>query len=210
MNFYRKSGVFITLSSIVDFRQNITSFPDLINRVILLIEETKEEDKVRFMSFTPAIGSLALPDYHWDDLKKVITSKRSTTKIDMICMNENDLKKFHDSFLGRQTNRGKVDSALINEINSFSLNLIKNHFGDVGESIHEITNLPSSKLPGYYLFANKNKAIIASPLFLPMPHNELPKEIIINLPNVTMFGIETKDPAIISSAIRMFEIYKQL
>ena len=64
------------------------------------------------------------------------------------------------------------------------------------------------RMPRYYLFANDRQAIIAVPIFLPLPIDGISKDAILDLPPVHMFGFETSDVGIVKYVKKMFEIYQ--
>jgi hypothetical protein len=199
-------GVYITLQSIHELRQTISSFPELVDRVCNLVDSTRATtpggDFLRFMAFTPFIGSLSLPQREWNKLRTRLLAH--TDKIEIICLDKDDMKAFHQLFLGRVTDRGKITQEIINSV-----------YGDT-EWILDSWNGPKKpkrkaqdRLPGYYLFANSRRAILAMPFFMPLPSDSLNQDAIQDLPPVQMFGFETGDSGIVQSVHRMFDLYAE-
>lgn len=181
-------------------------------RVCHLIEKTRPDDMVRFMAWTPALGCLALPTREWNRLDKLLVD--SPHKVQITCLEEGDLKLWHRSFVGRVTDRstspltwGEVEEA------SDKSEIIIRRFEDRSINDHDIDLKPIRKrmdrLPGYYLFANQDKAIIVAPFFIQLPPDTLGKTVVgKRLPAVQTLGFETSDQTIIGMAHKVIETYR--
>jgi len=195
------AGVAITLQSIFEFRQTITSFEQLVRRINFLIDGTASDDYVRCLVFTPAIGSLSLPKRDWKALYNRLLD--APGKIQMICLDESDLKKYHDLFIGRKTDRDIISRPAVDDAQKKALMLIQ----ELKDSGNPPVCKPEAKLPGYYMFANRHRAIVAAPFFMPMPAHEFTDDQIQRLPSVQMFGFETSDSLAVHAVHSMLDLY---
>ena len=198
---FTMAGVYITLKSLLEMRQTITSFSQFASRVRWMIENTEEDDQIRCLTYTPAMGSLALPKAEWDRLYSSLQSAH--IKIEMICLAREELPRFHSLFLGRRTDRNIVSQEMVEEANKKS-EILLNAFESVGVPPSFRTE---TRLPGYYMFANRNRALVAAPFFMPVPAHALTPDQIQKLPSVQMFGFETSDAAVVSTIHRMLDLY---
>jgi hypothetical protein len=198
-------GVYITLQSIHELRQTISSFPELVDRVCDLIDSTRvttpSGDFIRFMAFTPFIGSLSLPERETNKLRSKLVAE--SAKVEIICLDKEDLHAFHQLFLGRITDRGKISQEIINSVCRDTETIL-----DTWNGAKQPKRKSQDRLPGYYLFANSRRAILAMPFFMPLPSDSLNQAAIQDLPPVQMFGFETGDSGIIQSVHRMFDLYR--
>jgi hypothetical protein len=192
-------GLWLNLESLWEIKKSITSFSQLIDRVISIAKTATEKDKLHVLAYTPALGYLSEMESNWRDLyNSLITLDKS--RIDITCLNETDLRKWHNLFVGRQTYRGLItqkdaDNATENA---------KNVWRKIGtENVHEV---PLDLMPGFYLFFTSRTAIIVTPLFLPFPDN-IDSSIQQALPMVQMIGMETQDRLIISQVRQFYNLH---
>jgi hypothetical protein len=198
---FTMAGVYITLKSLLEMRQTITSFSQFASRVRWMIENTEEDDQIRCLTYTPAMGSLALPKAEWDRLYSSLQSAH--VKIEMVCLAREELPRFHSLFLGRRTDRNIVSQGMVEEANK-KAEILLNAFESVGIPPSFRTE---TRLPGYYMFTNRNRAIVAAPFFMPVPAHALTPDQIQKLPSVQMFGFETSDATVVSAIHRMLDLY---
>jgi len=198
-------GVYITLQSIHELRQTISSFPELVDRVCDLIDSTRvntpSNDYIRFMAFTPFIGSLSLPERETNRLRSKLVAEAA--KVEIVCLDKKDLQAFHQLFLGRITDRGKISQEIIDQVYKDTETIL-----DTWNGTKRPKRKSQDRLPGYYLFANSRRAILAMPFFMPLPSDFLNQTVIQSLPPVQMFGFETGDSGIIQSVHRMLDLYR--
>jgi hypothetical protein len=197
-------GFYLTVETLVDYKYKISSFNELIDNVCKLLEETPKNEKIKYLTATPLIGSLAVDDSAFERLEDLI--HLNYKRIDMITLDDDTLKKYNNMFKGRQTRRGKgslVDEELIKKVQQDCDDVIS-HLLNSNQAFNPI-RLPDNKMPGYYIIATSRKAIIATPFFMPFPMNNFKHDELTKLPVVTMFGFVTKDPKIISDALLMFQ-----
>jgi hypothetical protein len=149
------------------WRKTITRFDELVKLVVELIDETDNEDVVRFLAYTPALGFLTRPEKEWEPLHALLTKKRN---IQITCLDQKDLSVWHHSFNGKPTQRpsGKINLELIAQANVVSQVILdsKRKQSRFDRRVR-LVELKRESLPGYYLFANSKRAIISVPLFLP-------------------------------------------
>ncbi|MGH8656104.1 MAG: hypothetical protein ACREYE_29740 [Gammaproteobacteria bacterium] len=75
----------------------VSSLGDLMVRLGELIMSTTAGDTIRYLAYTPALGFLAETEDQWKSLRKSMASKAA--QIDMICLNEAELERWHGEFL---------------------------------------------------------------------------------------------------------------
>lgn len=205
-------GVWMAFVSIIEFRRVITSFYQLHERMILLINETPKGESIRILAYTPAIGFLALPTGKWTELKTALTKARE--QLEIVCLDQDELSDWHKLFIGRRTlrepvatNQGGAKEFLSTkdiELASRESELIMND--------DEVKNKSRRKklemMPGFYLMFNEQKAIIVTPFFIPFPPGT-PNEVQKRYSKVQMFGVETGDRRIIEDVQELFRSYKE-
>jgi hypothetical protein len=182
----------------------IKNFSDLSESLVELLQDPGDNpgdnDVIRYMANTPALGYLALPDYKWRELRDLILLRRENLRV--ICLEELDLKIWHNQFKNRVTKRGLIDDEakeaseeserLINEINR-------------GKSPEEeVRRRCFGRLPGYYIFTSGQRAIVAAPLFLPLPLGSR-QDFLGQVPQ--MLGFDTDNPLLIMIVNSIFDIY---
>jgi hypothetical protein len=177
-----------------------------------MAKKATDDNPVRILAYTPAIGYLAQPTRDWNKLYEALKRKTNGRPIaNIICLREGDLEVWHKLFVGRRTLRGQVTLNQANEATRAANNLL----GDLGEdSIGNpvsgtVCRLPWRYMPGFYTFLTRERAIIVTPLFLPFPKGA-PREQQEGLPTVQMIGLETSDRAIIRDIEQMYDYYAHL
>lgn len=210
--FWSFVGVYFTLVSVLELRQTINGFPVLIERVSKLIVNTASHDYVRFFAFTPVIGSLARRDTGWEQLKQLLCTDRP---IQVICLKKEDLESLHGQFLSR-LHRHDVTSDMVRKANDDAEDVItiRGLFAQRHEGRCCPIRVPSEHIPGYYVFANRFRAIVAVPFFLPLPSQVSPYECISGqplldrFPDVQILGFETTDSGIVRSVHELCNLYR--
>ena len=168
-----------------DLKRTITTFSELIDRLCILIRETPPDQTIRFLAYTPALGYLARPESEWFKLEQLLREK--SHKIQFTCLNKDQLEKWHDLFVGRNTRRGEINSNMTQSASTCSEQILA----------EMVSRCPPKRkrwesLPGYYLFSNEDRAIVVAPLFLPSIVRPL-KRFGSTVNSVEMLGFETAD-----------------
>jgi hypothetical protein len=227
-------GFAFTLHDLREMRRRITTFPDLVDRLTAMLRKAKEDEVVRFLAYTPALGFIALEDKEFNNFYRAIHALDSKNRppIDMTCLSQKDLKDWHNLFIGRTTRRkrfeetsggggdsarkpakaGVVDPALANAATKMSERIVRYVAEEIATSDDKeprIKRLPFEFLPGYYFFVSSDRAIVAAPLQLPFPKGA-PKREQQSRGTVQMLGFETNDRAIIRDLADLYESFKEL
>ncbi|NER23677.1 MAG: hypothetical protein F6J96_23835 [Symploca sp. SIO1C2] len=204
-------GVGLTLQGLWELRRTISSFSELIDRVERMTQKATDKNPLHILAYTPAIGYLAQPESDWIRFSEALKKQPTGQPIAKItCLREQDLKIWHRLFVGRRTLKGEISKLSADEATNAGQGLIDNLTKDNSnrEVRKGVRRLPSSFMPGYYLFFTRERAIIVAPLFLPFPKGvpSMPEQ----LPTVQMIGLETQDRAIIRDIEQMYYYYSNL
>ena len=209
-------GLALAIEQLWEMRRSIRSFSELIDRVALMAKVATPKNPMRIVAYTPAVGYLAQPSDEWNKFMETVTQRSKTglgepvTRI--VCLGDTELSAWHKRFEGRITMRGKIDAHLSEAATTAAEELVTQLGKDRhGNPCDNVCRLPSSCLPGFYLFFTKQRAIIVVPLFLPL-HVETSSLQAHNatLPTVQMIGFETTDRAYIKDFELMFQRYFEL
>jgi hypothetical protein len=178
------------------WKKTVSRFADLMQWVSDLIEETPPEDTVKMFAYTPALGFLTRTEAEWQRLHRLLLVKNN---IQIICLQTRDLNKWHESFENKQTARpeGVIKHELIERANRISSEIVADKKRQVDGRMTHVIEKRWDEMPGYYLFANSKRAIIAAPLFLPCDPNKPTTQTrgdnyLENMP-VKMLGFESSD-----------------
>jgi hypothetical protein len=209
-------GLALAMEQLWEMRRAIRSFSELIDRVSVMAKSATPENPLQIVAYTPAVGYLAQPTNDWNRFMKAVTRRVDTgtgkpvTRI--VCLKGAELSTWHKLFEGRTTMRGMIDSTLSSAATTAGEQLVTELGNDQhGNSCDNVCRLPSSCLPGFYLFFTKHSAIIVVPLFLPLL--QLPANLQTanaTLPTVQMIGFETTDRAYIKDFELMYQRYFEL
>jgi hypothetical protein len=198
-------GVWLTYNSILEARRIITSFGDLYARVLALIAETKEKPqtgKLRFLAYTMSIGYLALRQEDWDKLAGELTTL-DKTRLEIVCLDDDDLKTWHNKYIGRSTAR-KRNLTLFDTINA---TIASQTVADMATKGGTLKKKKMEAMPGFYLIFNDLKAIIVAPFFIPLPLGS-PFTQGNNTDRVQMLGFETTDRRILDDVTNFFNYHR--
>ncbi|HBB87267.1 MAG TPA: hypothetical protein DC047_06600 [Blastocatellia bacterium] len=182
--------------SLNPWRKTITQFPDLVQWVADLIVETAPDDVARILTYTPALGFLTRPEGEWRRLHKLLLRRHN---IQLICLQSEDLSKWHKRFKGKRTERPEreIGEELIDRANRISEEIIADKRKQVDTRMKHVIERRWDEMPGYYLFANSKRAIIAAPLFLPSdpnkPATQSKADDYLGDTPVAMLGFESTD-----------------
>ncbi len=99
-------GLVMTIIPLREMARRVYTFPQLMVRLTKMLRE-KGSDTVRFMSYTPALGYMAVDDAHFRRFYEAL--RRNTGpdshSVHMTCLNKTGLSDWHDLFIGRPTRR---------------------------------------------------------------------------------------------------------
>jgi hypothetical protein len=178
------------------WKKTVSRFADLMQWVSDLIEETPPEDTVKMFAYTPALGFLTRTETEWQRLHRLLLVKNN---IQIICLRTQDLNEWHKRFENKRTARPErfIKRDLIERANRISKEIVADKKRQVDSRMAHVIEKRWDEMPGYYLFANSKRAIIAAPLFLPCDPNKPATETrgdnyLENMP-VKMLGFESSD-----------------
>jgi hypothetical protein len=180
----------------------VSSFKDLMERLIELMESTPAGQSIRCLAYTPAIGFMAESESLWEKLRNCIYEKAA--QIEMVCLKDDDLESWHGRFEGKKTARpgGLIDAPLIQKATDASKELLFR----LGEERRAPVQKAFDELPGFYLFANWKRAIIVAPVGIPLLRKaggaSAAKKPATE--KVEMFGLDTNVPQIVQDAYSTF------
>ena len=185
----------------------VSSFRDLMERLVDLVKSTKDGDTISYLAYTPALGFLTEVEDQWEKLYG--SMRDQADKMDMICLTKTDLVRWHGEFLGKKTARPKietVDEGLIKEAGRVSDELLW-YLVQAGRS--PIQRL-FAEMPGFYLFKNASRAIIVSPVGVPLLRqmDAAPVKKEMKESKVEMFGLDTTVPQILKNASLAFNGFR--
>lgn len=217
-------GFAFTFFQLRDFHSRISSFGELMDRVVDLSKDADVHDKLHIISFTPAIGFLAEPK-KWAKLRAALINVDSEAsaeeggsqnKIMMIVPKIDQVNDWHAQFEGRESRRWQIHKL------KFSSIITKNEIQSANQAAKEIRDkiglrtiekiksgtyieVDFDLLPGYYAFFTSERAIIVNPLFIPLKFNGTVHIADLQLTAPKMIGYETTDRAIINDMFAQFE-----
>ena len=209
---------YITILQLKDFQSRISSFGQLLDRLVDLAESATVHDKLHAICYTPAIGYLAEPK-RWSRVKAALTNESAdpdgdgnTNRVRMIVPRMEQLERWHGLFLMRRTKRG---FSVIQPDDIEGANTISQKIKDIlaaqivaDDCTPAYVERDFNLLPGYYCFFTLRRAIIVTPLFVPLEvGSRLPAEAMpsTNLPPPDMIGFMTTDRSVIDSMFDQFE-----
>jgi hypothetical protein len=200
LGFFSLAGIYLTLAEVVDIRNSIVSFRDLLNRIEALIIETPEDDQISMLVLTPAMGCMVLPFREWNRIGELIKSQDHN--ISLTCLTDKEMSKWFESY--KLSDETADDTK--NKDDRIKAGL------DSSNSIIAELNRKSKTLPGHeppvmgsfenfsraYLIANRVRAIVAVPLYMPTPTYQPIVEDHYSK-RVQFIGFETQDFHLIES-----------
>ena len=158
-------GTYLAIKSIRDANQIITSYSELMERLIELLEDSKNCE-IRIVSYFVLPGFWQVKNKNQTDrLRELLDEKSSNIRIATLTRTEHlsiliDMAKFSTP---RYPNRIVPYDAIKNYLNYSEKIIIntKNYYP-----------LENDKLPYYYFFVSNKKAIIVTPVGLPIVKND--------------------------------------
>ena len=226
-------GVTLALIQIREQKSIITSYPQLLENLKELIENTDASDAIKIVSFFVVPGYFQIQNKEKaEDLLKFIKKAGVDKKIKPICLNSKD----HLSMMIELGEKRTPQHTTPNDIIKYQADCE----GIITES--KGVKLPYKFLPHYYFFVNDKKAIIVTPVGLPSMNEEIYNDVIqegkyesimfnkqdnyiknrldnarndannkeINIAKVTTFGFETSDKRIIEQLKDEYDKYYKL
>jgi len=161
--------------SLNTWKRTVTTFGEMMGWVCDLLEQTPPDDVVRFLAYTPALGFLTRPEREWRRLYQLLIRRPN---IQFICLEEKELAEWHARFKDKRTAR--PEGLISEEMTKRSTQLAKFILAGQRRSSDPCNwpvELKWPQMPGYYLFANRERALIATPLFFPMnPLGYVPRD----------------------------------
>jgi hypothetical protein len=205
-------GLWLNVQSLWEIKRSINTFAELIDRVNVMAKTVKnsKNDKLCMMVYTPALGCLSEMDGESNDLieslKALTVPNRSSTQIEIVCLKETELKKWHRKFINRKTYKGKLEEKDAESADTEAKGILDDiRIADpLKTNVHEVS---FDRIPGFYLFFTKTSAIIVTPLFLPIPGDGINSRLQEELPPVQMMGLETQDRLIINQVTQFYKLY---
>lgn len=179
----------------------IGSFEQLMIEMSTLIENTPEQEPIRILAYTPAIGFLARAEKEWERLEKAMDETKGN--LSFTCLDGHSLLDWHNRFVGRRTARDEykgVDEKLAKRATNVSETLLKKT--GVTTKRKEYAHLPD-----YYLVSNDKWAIIVVPFFLPNLNIPESEEKHGRMAKVDMFGIVTNQKEVVKIVEKMHDFY---
>ncbi len=191
---------YITILQLRDFENRISSFGELMEKLVELLEMADTNDRLHFVCYTPAIGYLAEPRL-WEPLRVALLRPGV---VQMIIPKSSDLHCWHQAFVGRRTKRRTKGMKVIVQPQVDDANAVSDEIIDcLKRTPGAVTQVDFDVLPGYYCFFTLRRAILVTPLFVPlladprMPHDALPPP--------DMIGFSTSDRGVIDSMLEQFD-----
>lgn len=208
---------YITIQQLKDFQSRISSFSELLDRIIVLGQTATNDDKMHIIAYTPAVGYLA-QNKLWSQVLAALTDvdkrgdrdHRCRTKI--LTQEMTTLTDWHAQFIGRKTKRIGGRPVTEEDVKKATKeartirDLLTQHDPKAYKEVKFNT------LPGYYCFFTSRRAIIVAPLFLPLTATtEAPRDLakLRAMPPPHMIGFETTDRGIIDYLFDQFEYIEQ-
>lgn len=210
-------GTYIALQTILEMKHTITSYPQLIDRLVDMIDDAGDSvDGVMFLAYFPLPGSWQVRKAK-EKLKESLHNRRR--KIRMVCLTAEDhLKYLHVIAEKGTVEKGKVTDDEICEFQKESESILK-VVGGTEEYPASLVNPPKKEeqfraapvrkaykdMPSYYFFVSEHRAIVVIPVGLP-PIDGAGSSTRTRF-NVETLGFETTDRHIIQLLQRRFEDY---
>jgi len=204
------AGVYLTMQSILESERMITTFPQLLERLCELIDHTDQEtDYVRYLCYTPLTGVWATRKELWERFQTLMVgTTRCKSVVTLEC---SDLERWFTRFSGRSTVGGKINADRIRlavEQAEKAIASLDLHARQEGNDRLLPVRLRYEQMPGFYFFSNDQRAIIVSPMFLPLPEGTSRDTQVEKLQSVQVVGLETTDPHVVLWVNRLHEIYR--
>lgn len=192
----------ILIQQLKDIQNSVSTFTEMVDKVFELSKECTGENPLHIVSYTPAIGYLAL---HETYQKKILAMLKAcdgeVSKVKMIVLGQEQLSIWHNEFKGRTTRIGKIDDARIAEAEGASTRI--RTFLRENDMTNVYGEVDRDAMPGYYCFFSNRRAVIVTPMFLPI-RGQLDGDR-QNLPSPSMVGFETSDRTTIDHLHQQFE-----
>jgi hypothetical protein len=212
-------GTYMAVHAILEVRQTITSFPQLLDRLTFMLdEEDKDPDLgVCFLAKTPLTGSWNVPKRFSKNLENALC--KPTTKVTLACL-EFGATKAHEQFLnlfidkampiGKSIKKDDVEAyiktcTVVEDVITGRIRDPKTaQYKDVNR-IGEVIGLGDDQMPDYYFFFSSERAIIVVPVN--MPTIRFPFSKLHSFVHVETLGFETTDKRIIATLRHEFDRY---
>ena len=178
-------GFYLAIKSIVDMKQTITSYPQLVNSLIDLIEKPTKE--IRIVSYFVLPGYWQVGKILRKQLKDELFKKRD--KIKIACINESEHLNFLIDIAIKGTNEfPEVTEKNIEDVSKrimdFQIMCEKDLLSHFTKNAADRRSW--QELPNFYFFVTDERAIIVTPVGLPKLNGSIDKnkvDLIINQMN---------------------------
>ncbi len=206
-------GTYIAIQSILELKHTITSFPQLVDRLVHLMESAQKtpDDKARYLALTPLTGCLCVSRKKIGKLEMALRDSKS--RVSMICLNDKEHTVWLTQFNGRRTDLGLVDTAEIETARKKCKGVLETLRAQsdpsIAGNVDPPVQLSHDKMPGYYFFVTSERAIVVAPIFLPLLQGGT-AEAGKDLPSVQMLGFETTDRQIVDWLQKEHQRYRDM
>lgn len=216
-------GTYIAVQSILEMKHTITSYPQLLDRLIEMIVDAGESTEgVMCVSYSPLPGSWQVRKKLKRDLIDTLSHRRRLIK--MICLTEEDHRRLLDTIASVGTEqKGKLSKPDVDgfEKECEGILLMLNgeevypeHMTDPPKKDFGFRAKPIRKkwgeLPSYYFFVSEHRAIVVVPIGLPHLSNSedsvaTERAVTTRQISVETLGFETTDRHIVQLLQREFD-----
>ncbi len=219
-------GTVVAIQAILEVRQTITSFPQLMSRLTAMIKEDSTADgEILFLAYTPLTGAWNADRKFAEKLKKALCDH--TKYVKLACLEPGagkDHERFLNLFLKREARSryplsgpGTIDETVIHDYvrkcdEVFGVLEQKAPNEETGYHKHKdfkgaLIPLADKQMPGYYFFVSSKRAIIVVPVGMPtISHPNTSRDRVVH---VETLGFETTDSRIISALRQEFDRYTE-
>jgi hypothetical protein len=199
LGFFSLAGIYLTLAEVLDIRNSIVSFRDLLNRIEVLIKETPKNDKISMMILTPAMGCMVLPFKEWNRIGELVKSQDH--HVSLTCLNDQEMAGWFNSYILLSDSTDDTSQKL--ERISSGIAASKSILSELRRNATELGHdLPVEgsfeNFSRAYLIANRVRAIVAVPLYMPTTTYQPNVDDHYNK-RVQFIGFETQDFHLIES-----------
>ena len=203
------TALLLTLFTLIDIRSSISSFPNFIDRVEKLIDETPEDDYLDVCLHTPATGCLALPTDIWNRVSAKLEKKKKNFAL--VCLSDEEMliwfRKFFLDIAGNEKREKEMKRRILEGMavsqrikataTTQDITPFKASRPDGTVPVHRLMGIAWNKHPGVYFVANRHRAIVVIPFYMPSRYQKASLGTFND--RVDMIGFETTDGNIVTA-----------